>query len=102
MLTAVLFLAAHSLIQTLNAGIQLMKKSESSCAIPQSTLEQASKLFAAHQQTIYKSTDRMFAVLMSIQQIAGLIAALWIAPRTFIVTTNQTHLDERPAIFIGG
>src|SRR6266851_6792573 len=102
MLTAVLFLAAHSLIQTLNAGIQLMKKSESSWAISQSTLEQASKLFAAHQQTIYKSTDRMFAVLMSIQWIAGVIAALWIAPRTWIGTTSQTHLHVWAAIFLGG
>src|SRR5258708_3556838 len=102
MLTAVLFLAAHSLIQTQNAGIQLMKKSESSWAISQSTLEQASKLFAAHRQTIYKSTDRMFAVLMSIQWIAGVIAALWIAPRTWIGTTSQTHLHVWAAIFLGG
>src|SRR5258708_3704397 len=102
MLTAVLFLAAHSLIQTQNAGIQLMKKSESSWAISQSTLEQASKLFAAHRQTIYKSTDRMFAVLMSIQWIAGVIAALWIAPRTWIGTTSQTHLTVWAAIFLGG
>jgi len=79
-----------------------MKKSESSWAIYQSTLEQASKLFAAHQQTIYKSTDRMFAVLMSIQWIAGVIAALWIAPRTWIGTTSQTHLHVWAAIFLGG
>src|SRR2546425_12742357 len=79
-----------------------MRKLETNSHISSSTLQQASRLFAAHQQTIHKSTDRMFAVLMSIQWIAGVIAALWIAPRTWIGTTSQTHLHVWAAIFLGG
>jgi len=79
-----------------------MKKSETSLSIAPSTLKQASELFAAHRQTIYQSTDRMFAALMSIQWIAGVIAALWIAPRTWIGTTSQTHIHVWAAIFLGG
>ncbi len=79
-----------------------MKKSETNPSLAPSTLEQASHLFAAHQQTIYKSTDRMFAVLMSVQWLAGVIAALLIAPRTWIGTSSQTHIHVWAAVFLGG
>jgi len=78
-----------------------MKVLETNSRLSASTLEHASELFAAHRQTIYESTDRMFAVLMSIQWIAGVIAALWIAPRTWIGTTSQTHIHVWAALFLG-
>jgi PAS domain S-box-containing protein len=67
-----------------------------------STLKHASLLFAAHQQTIYRCTDRMFAVLMSIQWLAGVVAALWITPRTWIGTVSHTHIHVWESIFLGG
>jgi PAS domain S-box-containing protein len=66
------------------------------------TLQRAGEIFADHQQTIYKHTDRLFAVLMSIQWVAGILAALWISPRTWIGTVSQTHLHVWAAIFLGG
>src|SRR5713226_1243388 len=101
-MTTVWFLAARCSIPTPSADKELMKKSETNPSIAPSTLEQASHLFAAHQQTIYKSTDRMFAVLMSVQWLAGVIAALWIAPRTWIGTSSQTHIHVWAAVFLGG
>jgi PAS domain S-box-containing protein len=65
-------------------------------------LDRAEQLFAAHQQTIYRHTDRLFAVLMAVQWIAGIAAALWISPRTWIGTTSQTHFHVWAAIFLGG
>src|SRR5712692_3020727 len=102
MMTAVLFLAARCSIPNPSVEQGNMKKSKTSPSIAPATLSQASHLFAAHQQAIYQSTDRMFAVLMSIQWMAGIIAALWIAPRTWIGTTSQTHFHVWAAIFLGG
>lgn len=79
-----------------------MKALETKSRISASTLAQASELFAAHRQTIYQSTDRMFAVLMSIQWIAGIAAALLISPRTWTGTVSQTHIHVWAAIFFGG
>jgi two-component system cell cycle sensor histidine kinase/response regulator CckA len=79
-----------------------MERLETSPSIAPSTLKQASQLFTAHQQSIYERTDRMFAVLMSVQWIAGVAAALWITPRTWIGTVSQTHIHVWAAIFLGG
>src|SRR5712692_9697223 len=101
-MTTVWFLAARCSIPTPSAEKEAMKKSETNPSLAPSTLEQASHLFAAHQQTIYKGTDRMFAVLMSVQWLAGVIAALLIAPRTWIGTSSQTHIHVWAAVFLGG
>ncbi|HEX3086218.1 MAG TPA: PAS domain S-box protein, partial [Pyrinomonadaceae bacterium] len=66
------------------------------------TFELAQENFVAHQQAIYQDTDRMFAVLMAVQWIAGIAAALWIAPRTWSGTNSQTHIHVWAAIFLGG
>jgi PAS domain S-box-containing protein len=60
------------------------------------------ELFHDHQQEIYKSTDRMFAVLMTLQWVGGIVAAFWISPRTWIGSTSQTHINIWAAIFLGG
>jgi len=66
------------------------------------TFQRAEENFAAHQQAIYQDTDRMFAVLMAVQWVAGIAAALWISPRTWEGTTSQTHIHVWAAIFLGG
>src|ERR1041384_5034346 len=43
---------------------------------------QVGQIYAEHQQQIYRQTDRMFAVLMLVQWIAGIVAALVGLPRT--------------------
>lgn len=61
-----------------------------------------SDIFSQHQQLIYKRTDRMFAVLMGLQWLAGIAAAYWLSPKTWIGTTSQTHLHVWAALFLGG
>ena len=60
------------------------------------------ELFSVHQQDIYKSTDRMFAVLLTLQWIAGIVAAYLISPKTWIGSTSETHIHVWAAIFLGG
>lgn len=44
----------------------------------------------------------MFAWLMGFQWLAGIAAALWISPRTWVGTTSYTHVHVWAAIFLGG
>jgi signal transduction histidine kinase len=59
-------------------------------------------LFHAHQQQIYERTDRMFAQLMALQWIAGIIFALWVSPRTWAGSVSQVHVHVWAAVFLGG
>ena len=63
---------------------------------------QAEQIYAEHQQRIYRQTDRMFAVLMAVQWLAGITAALVISPRTWIGQTSDVHIHVWAAIFLGG
>ena len=44
----------------------------------------------------------MFARLMIFQWLAGIAAAVWISPKTWIGATSQTHWHVWAAIFLGG
>src|SRR6185295_3779479 len=55
-----------------------------------------------HQQDICKRTDHMFAVLMTLQWVAGIVAAYVISPRAWIGSTSQTHVHVWAALFLGG
>lgn len=63
---------------------------------------QAEQIYAEHQQRIYGQTDRMFAVLMAIQWLAGIAAAFFISPRTWIGQTSDVHIHVWAAVFLGG
>lgn len=62
----------------------------------------ASELYDAHRQAIYRRTDRMFAVLMAVQWVFGIIAAAIISPLTWVGTNSQVHPHLWSAIFVGG
>lgn len=64
--------------------------------------ERAQDNFATHRQAIYQDTDRMFAVLMAVQWIAGIAAALWISPRTWAGAVSETSANVWAAIILGG
>jgi signal transduction histidine kinase len=66
------------------------------------TLKRSEELFCEHQDIIHRRTDRMFAYLMIFQWIAGIAAAIWISPRTWIGAQSQIHVHVWAAIFIGG
>src|SRR5687768_12409112 len=78
-----------------------MKKPNNKTKVSDTTASRISELFSEHQQDIYKRTDRMFAVLMTVQWIAGIVAAYWISPRTWAGSTSQTHIHVWAALFLG-
>jgi signal transduction histidine kinase len=51
---------------------------------------------------IHRHTDRIFAVLMVFQWLAGIVAAFVIAPKTWMGTSSQVHWHVWGAIFLGG
>jgi PAS domain S-box-containing protein len=56
---------------------------------------------ARQADAIYRRTDRLFTVLMPLQWIGGIIAALVIAPRTWIGAEGHLHPHVMFAIFGG-
>jgi two-component system, sensor histidine kinase and response regulator len=60
------------------------------------------RLFDEHRQTVYRQTDRMFAVLMGLQWIAGIAAAYWISPRAWAGASSHTHSHIWAALLLGG
>ena len=75
---------------------------DETAAQSQAVQERAAVLLREHQRAIYRRTDRMFAGLMAIQWLAGVAAALWIAPNTWIGSESRTHAHVWAAIFLGG
>jgi len=62
----------------------------------------ALELMLQHQNQIYAQTSRSFAILMVVQWVAGLLAAVWISPRTWAGTTSQVHIHVWLAVLLGG
>src|ERR1700687_3043307 len=59
-------------------------------------------LFNGHQQGVYKQTDRMFAILMAIQWVAGSAGAYWISPKAGAGQSAHIHPHVWAALFLGG
>lgn len=66
------------------------------------TGRRAEQLLIDQQQRIYHQTDRMFAVLMIVQWLGGIVAALVISPSTWIGQTSQLHIHVWAAVLLGG
>jgi signal transduction histidine kinase len=64
--------------------------------------ERAGKLFLESQANAHIRADRLFAKLMILQWAAGIGAAFWISPKTWIGTASQVHWHVWAAIFLGG
>jgi signal transduction histidine kinase len=62
----------------------------------------ADDLFAQYQHDIHRRTDRLFALLMVIQWVAGIIFALWVSPLAWYGSVSRTHLHVWAAVFLGG
>lgn len=61
----------------------------------------ADELFDQHRYQTYLRTDRLFGRLMIVQWVAGIAAAVFIAPRTWVGQTSHVHIHVWGAIFIG-
>jgi two-component system, sensor histidine kinase and response regulator len=66
------------------------------------TRVRAEELLGVHQDRIHAQTSRLFAILMTVQWLAGIAAAVWISPRTWIGLTSQIHIHVWLAILLGG
>jgi diguanylate cyclase (GGDEF)-like protein len=63
---------------------------------------QANKLFQEHADHIHRRTDRMFAYLMLIQWVAGIVAAWLISPLAWSGTNSSIHPHVWTAVILGG
>jgi two-component system sensor histidine kinase/response regulator len=59
-------------------------------------------LFEQGLQANYCRTDRMFAVLMAVQWLAGIAAAMIISPRAWSGAISSVHLHVYMAVILGG
>src|SRR5256885_8505400 len=64
-----------------------------------SMTQRADELFARYQHDIHRRTDRLFALLMVLQWIAGIVFALWVSPLAWYGTISRTHVHVWPAVF---
>lgn len=66
-----------------------------------SLTERSARLFQEHQNQIFRNTSRLFAVLLLLQWVAGIIAALVITPRAWAGTASTIHLHVWAALVFG-
>ncbi len=65
--------------------------------------EEAGKLLVQERlASIARRTDRVFALLMGIQWVAAVAAALWLSPRSWVGTQSSIHIHVWAAVFLGG
>src|SRR5690242_14388538 len=62
----------------------------------------ATELIAQHQDQTYTQTSRLFTILMTLQWLGGIVAALWISPRAWVGASSHIHIHVWLAIFLGG
>jgi two-component system, sensor histidine kinase and response regulator len=62
----------------------------------------AAEIFDEARRTMNQRTDRLFAVLMVCQWVAGIVAAHFISPRTWAGSQSAPHLHMYAALFLGG
>jgi PAS domain S-box-containing protein len=62
----------------------------------------AVELFAEYQRGIHEQTDRLFAGLMALQWVGGIVFALWVSPLAWSGTSSRTHVHVWAAVVLGG
>src|SRR5438034_10825993 len=62
----------------------------------------AAELAAEDQTILTRRTDYLFAALLVCQWLAGIAAAVWISPRTWIGPDSSLHVHLIAAVFLGG
>jgi two-component system, sensor histidine kinase and response regulator len=59
-------------------------------------------LFQESRQATYRRVDRLFAVLMSVQWVAGILAAVFISPKAWAGSISHVHIHVWVALILGG
>ncbi len=65
-------------------------------------IARADEILRDHQRQIYRRTDRLFAVLMVLQWLAAIAAALWLTPPAQSGASASLHPHVWLAVFLGG
>jgi signal transduction histidine kinase len=55
-----------------------------------------------YEQKLWKQTDRMFAVLLAVQWLAGIAMAVWLSPRAWEGLESHIHPHIWAAVWVGG
>ena len=64
--------------------------------------QHADTIFRRMRVEDFRSHDRMFAILMTVQWLAAIVVAVFISPRTWAGAMSDTHLHVYAAIGLGG
>ncbi|NBB73311.1 MAG: hypothetical protein GVY35_06475, partial [Bacteroidetes bacterium] len=64
--------------------------------------QHADTIFQRMRVEDFRSHDRMFAILMTVQWLAAIVVAVFISPRTWAGAMSDTHLHVYAAIGLGG
>jgi two-component system, sensor histidine kinase and response regulator len=59
-------------------------------------------LFRESRLATFRRVDRMFAALMSVQWVAGLLAAVFISPKAWAGSVSHVHIHVWAALILGG
>jgi two-component system sensor histidine kinase/response regulator len=66
------------------------------------TRRRTEEIFAGLQRQIFVETDRLFAILMALQWVFGIVIAYVVSPRAWAGSTSGIHIHVWAAIFLGG
>ena len=83
-------------------GLPVMPSETSTVPVERDYQEAARRLVKEQLASIARQTDRMFALLMGLQWVAAVAAALWLSPRTWVGTQSSVHIHVWAALFLGG
>jgi len=71
-------------------------------ALDQRIAQRADVLRMENQVALWKQTDRLFAVLLAIQWLAGIAMATWLSPWAWEGLARHVHPHIWAAVFLGG
>lgn len=64
--------------------------------------ERENELLRGYVEGVHRRTDRMFGMLLVLQFLAGIVAAVFISPRTWSGPESSTHVHVLAAVGLGG
>src|SRR2546425_9996683 len=79
-----------------------MHQVDTNSDIHESTMRRSRAIFNEHRDKVLKRTDRLFAGLLIVEWLAGIVAAFVISPNTWAGASSETHPHVWAAIFLGG
>src|SRR5262245_36278975 len=79
-----------------------MREVERILDMDEAIARRSGEIFNDHRDVVLKRTDRLFAGLLAVQWLAGIIAALVISPRTWAGVSSEIHPHVWAALFLGG